>query len=63
MYVHINVMHLRVIDVTERIDGNVGINGRRKKNFTSRRISRAYKITSDETRGKILKKNTQENKK
>lgn len=53
--------HLRAIDVTERIDGCVDIDGRRKENLDSRGISSTHKASSDETGGKIFEESTEKN--
>lgn len=57
-----NIIYLYVIiDITERINGNVDINGRGKEDFGSRGLSRAHKIAPVETRGEISEENTKEN--
>lgn len=53
--------HLCAIGVTERLDGCVDIDGRRKENLDSRGISSTHKASSDETGGEIIEESTKEN--
>lgn len=53
--------HLSAIGVTERLDGCVDIDGRRKENLDSRGISSTHEASSDETGGEIIEESTKEN--
>lgn len=60
-YTYMWCEHLRAIGITERIDGRVDIDGRRKENLDSRGLSSAYKASSDETRGEIFEESAKKN--
>lgn len=60
-YMYMWCEHLRAIGITERINGRVDIDGRRKENLDSRGLSSAYKASSDETRGEIFEESAKKN--
>lgn len=50
-----------MIDIIERIDGNVDTDGGREEDLDSWRISCTHEAPSDETGGEILEESTKKN--